>query len=342
MENLFDRNSLSPREWIYYMSQGSTITTALSSAATLGVADHLAGGPRGIGELAQATSTHPRSLYRLLRLLSSVGVFAEVPPESFALTQLGECLRSGVPGSLRSMVMMSGLKIRFHTFAEALHSIRTGEPVCERATGMEFFDYLAVHPEEGEIFNRAMSEFSQSISSAVVQAYDFRGIGKIIDVGGGHGSLITAILRGFPHMTGILFDSPHVAEGARRTIAAAGLTGRCQILGGDFFQSVPAGGDAYILKSIIHDWNDERAVTILKNCRRAMATSRRLLLIEVILPVDAELHPGKFVDFIMLTTAGGLVRREDEHEKILREAGFRLNRVIPTASPMSIIEGMFE
>ncbi|MBO0722409.1 MAG: methyltransferase [Blastocatellia bacterium] len=324
------------------MSQGATITTALSLAATLGIADHLADGPRGIGELAQATSTHPRSLYRLLRLLSSMGVFAEIQPDIFALTPLGECLRSGVPGSLRSMLMMSGLKIRFHTFAEALHSVRTGEPVFERTTGMEFFDYLAAHPEEGEIFNKAMSDFSRSISSAVVQAYDFSGIGKIIDIGGGHGSLLTTILQGFPNLTGILFDSPHVAESARQTIAAAGLADRCEILGGDFFQSVPAGGDVYLMKSIIHDWNDERAVTILKNCRRAMANSSRLLLIEMILPAGAELHPGKFVDFIMLTNHGGLERREDEHEKILQEAGFRLNRVIPTASPMSIIEGMPE
>jgi hypothetical protein len=333
-------SELPPPMRVFLLCQGTIITTAMSLAAELGIADHLVDGPRSSEELAQATSTHPRSLYRLLRLLSSVGIFTEIEADRFALTPLGECLRTGVPGSMRSWLRMAGLKVRLHTFAEALHSIKTGEPVFQRATGMKFFDYLAAHPEEGEIFNGAMNDFGQVASTAVVQAYDFSGINKIMDVGGGHGTMITAILQSHPRMTGILFDSPHVAESARQPITSAGLAHRCEIVGGDFFKSVPAGADAYILRWIIHDWDHERASAILRNCRQAMEKTSRLLLIESVIPAGNEPHPGKFVDFIMLTTHGGWERTEEEYENLLHEAGFLLNKVVPTSSPMSIIEGV--
>jgi O-methyltransferase domain len=329
-----------PHLQLVYLSRGVVVTTALSLAAELGVADHLADGPRSSDELARATSTHPRSLYRLLRLLSSVGVFTETQDHRFSLTPLGEFLRTGVPGSMRSWLRMTGLGVWLQTFAEALHSIRTGEPVFQRATGMELFDYLAVHPGEGEIFNGAMNDLGRMVSAAVVQAYDFSGISKIIDVGGGHGTLIAAILQSHPQMTGILFDSPHVAESARQPIAAAGLADRCEIVGGDFFKSVPAGADAYLLRWIIHDWDHERAITILRNCRQTMEKTSRLLLIETVIPTEDEPHPGKSLEFIMLTLLGGQERTEEEYKSLLHEAGFRLNKVVPTGSPMSIIEGV--
>jgi O-methyltransferase domain len=329
-----------PHLQLVYLSRGVVVTTALSLAAELGVADHLADGPRSSDELARATSTHPRSLYRLLRLLSSVGIFTETQDYRFALTPLGEFLRTGVPGSMRSWLRMTGLGVWLQTFAEALHSIRTGEPVFQRATGMELFDYLAVHPGEGEIFNGAMNDLGRMVSAAVVQAYDFSGISKIIDVGGGHGTLIAAILQSHPQMTGILFDSPHVAESARQPIAAAGLADRCEIVGGDFFISIPPGADAYLLRSIIHDWDHERAIAILRNCREAMEKTSRLLLIEMIIPAGDQLHPGKFSDFVMSTALGGQERTEEEYEKLLHEAGFRLSKVVPTGSSMSIIEGV--
>jgi SAM-dependent methyltransferase len=327
---------------IFLLSEGKVVSTALSLAAELGIADLLAAGPRSSDELAQATSTHPQSLYRLLRLLSSVGVFSEVAARQFALTSLGECLRSEVPGSMRSWVRMSGLQAWLHTYAEALHSLRTGESVFKRATGAEFFDYFAAHPVEGEIFDGAMDDFGQMVSAAVVQAYDFGDITSIVDVGGGHGTLIAAILKHYPQMTGVLFELPHVAEGARQAISGAGLARRCEIVAGDFFQSVPAGCDAYILRWIVHDWDHDRALTILRNCRQAMKETGRLLLVEAVIPPGDDPHPGKLLDFLMLTGLGGQERTEAEYGELLREAGFRLNRIVPTDSHMSVVEAVPE
>jgi hypothetical protein len=342
LENWFGRGAseLPPPIRISLLSQGTIITTSLALAAELGIADLLADGPRSSEELAQATSTHPRSLYRILRLLCSLGVFNEIQTDSFVQTPLSECLRTGVPGSMRSWLRMVGLKVRYHTHAEALYSIKTGEPAFKRVTGMEFFDYLAAHPDEGEIFNQAMNDMGKVVAAAVAQSYDFSGIGKIIDVGGGHGTLIAAILQKYPEMTGILFDSPHVAERARESIASAGLAHRCEVVGGDFFKSVPAGCDAYLLRWIIHNWDHERAITILRNCRQAMGASSRLLLIEMVIPTGNDLHQGKFLDYIMLIAQTGQERTEEEYDSLLHEADLRLNKVAPTGSSLSVIEAV--
>src|SRR5262245_54764454 len=342
LENWFGQGAseLPPPVRISLLSQGQIITGTLTLAAELGIADHLVDGPRSSAELAQATSTHPRSLYRLLRLLCSVGVFTEIQPDSFAQTPLSECLRTGVPGSMRSWSRMIGLKNRHYMQAEGLHSIKTGEPVFERVAGMEGFENNASNPKEEEIFNQAMNDIGQGAAEAVVQAYDFSGIGKIIDVGGGHGTLIAPILRKYPEMTGILFDLPHVAESARESIASAGLAQRCEIVGGDFFKSVPAGCDAYLLRWIIHDWDHDRALTILRNCRQAIGERSRLLLIESVIPAGNDFHPGKMLDYIMLLCFGGQERTEEEFERLLREADFHLNRVAPTGSHLSIIEAV--
>jgi len=341
LENWFGRGAseLPPPIRLSLLSQGTIISTSLALAAELGIADLLADGPRSSAELAQATYTHPRSLYRLLRLLCSIGVFTETQTDSFAQTPLSECLQTGVPGSMRSWLRMIGLKVRYHTHAEALYSVKTGEPAFKRVTGMEFFDYLAAHPDEGEIFNQAMNDMGKVVAASVAQSYDFSGIGKIIDVGGGHGTLIAPILQKYPEMTGILFDSPHVAESARESIASAGLAQRCEIVGGDFLKSVPAGCDAYLLRWIIHNWDHERAVAILRNCRHAMGAGSRLLLIESVIPTGNEFHPGKFTDYIMLLCfRGGQERTQDEYDSLLREADLRLNKVAPTGSQMSVIE----
>lgn len=331
--------ALPPAMQLFFMSEGIVISTALSLAAELGIADLLTDGPRSSQDLARTTSTHARSLHRVMRLLSSVGVFTEVQPSCFALTPLGECLRTGVPGSMRSWVRMVGLKVWLQTFAEALDSLRTGEPAFKHAVGAELFDYLAAHSDAGEIFNAAMSDFGQGVCAAVVQGYDFSGIGKIIDIGGGNGSLITAILQANPQMNGVLFDLPHVTRSARQSITAAGLAERCSVVGGDFFSSVPSEGGAYLLRWIIHDWDHDRALTILKNCHSAMPKAARLLLVETVIPPGDEPHPGKLVDFVMLTALGGQERTEEEYDSLLDEAGFHLNRVVPTLSPMSVIEG---
>ena len=340
-EKTRDRNAptLPPPVQVFLMSEGVVISTALSLAAELGIADLLADGPQSGEELAKTTSTHPRSLHRVLRLLSSVGVFTEVQPGRFALTPLGECLRTGVPGSMRSWLRMVGLKVWFHTYGDALYSLRTGKPAFARTNGVELFDYLATHPEEGEIFNSAMSDFGQGVAAAVVEGYDFSDVDTVVDVGGGNGSFISAILRANPRMKGILFDLPHVAEGAQKSIADAGLSKRCAIAGGDFFKSMPAGGDAYVLRWIIHDWDHDRALMILRNCRQAMKSTARLLLVETVIPAGDEPHPGKLVDFVMLTALGGQERTAEEYERLLDEAGFVLRRIVPTASPMSVVEG---
>jgi hypothetical protein len=203
---------------------------------------------------------------------------------------------------------------------------------------MSFFEHHAAHPEEEEIFNQAMNDMGQGVATAVVQSYEFSGIGKIIDVGGGHGTLITPILRKYPEMTGILFDLPQVAERARESIASTGLADRCEVVGGDFLKSVPSGSDAYLLRWIIHNWDHENAVAILRNCRQAMGARSRLLLIEMVLPAGNEFHPGKFMDYIMLIALGGKERTEEEYASLLREADLRLNKVAPTGSPLSVIE----
>lgn len=326
---------------MFLLSQGTTVLTAVALTAELGIADLLVDGPRDSDEIARATTTHPGSLYRLLRLLSTFGIFSEVEPGRFAQTPLSELLRSGTPGSLRPWVRMVGLPVWAPTFAEAMHSVKTGEPSFKRAVGVEFFDYLTAHPREGEIFNEAMTAFGQGVAAAVVQAYDFGGVRTVVDVGGGYGTLITAVLQADPRLTGILFDQPHVAEGARKALTSNGVADRCRVVGGDFFaDSLPAGCDAYVLSWIIHDWDRDRAVAILRNCRRAMNQTGRILLVEALIPGPNEPHPGKIMDFVMLLGLGGQERTEQQYADLLREAGFALSKIVPTASPMSVIEGM--
>jgi len=332
-------STLPPAMQIFLLTEGVTIQAALTLAANLGIADLLAEGPQTSDWLAQATSTHPPSLYRVLRLLSSFGVFSEIDPGRFAQTASSDLLRAGTLDSLRSWVQMTGLLVWPQTFAAALHSVKTGQPALKHVVGTEFFEYLATHPREGTVFSAAMSDFGRGVSQAVVQAYDFSNVGTIVDVGGGHGTLLSAILRGNAHLKGILFDLPHVADGARGLMASAGIADRCEIHGGDFFAEVPAGGDVYILSWIIHDWDRGRAVSILKRCRQAMPTTGRLLLVEAVIPPGNEPHAGKIMDFVMLTALGGQERTKEQYEDLLQEAGFRLSAVVQTASPMSVIEG---
>ena len=332
-------STLPPAMQIFLLTEGVTIQAALTLAANLGIADLLAEGPQTSDWLAQATSTHPPSLYRVLRLLSSFGVFSEIDPGRFAQTASSDLLRAGTLDSLRSWVQMTGLLVWPQTFAAALHSVKTGQPALKHVVGTEFFEYLETHPREGTVFSAAMSDFGRGVSQAVVQAYDFSNVGTIVDVGGGHGTLLSAILRGNAHLKGILFDLPHVADGARGLMASAGIADRCEIQGGDFFAEVPAGGDVYILSWIIHDWDRGRAVSILKRCRQAMPTTGRLLLVEAVIPPGNEPHAGKIMDFVMLTALGGQERTKEQYEDLLQEAGFRLSAVVQTASPMSVIEG---
>jgi hypothetical protein len=329
----------SPSETLRRMLHGYQVSQALYVAATLGIADLLAGGQKGVEELAERTGTHAPTLYRLLRLLASVGVFAEDDAGRFGLTPLAECLRSEAPGSQRAWAIMVCGPSFWSSWGELRHSVRTGETAFPKVHGMTNWEYRARHPEEGAVFDAAMTANTALESAAVADAYGFSRFGVLADVGGGQGLLLATILAANPSMRGILFDQPQVVAGARKVLGGAGVADRCEIVGGDFFDSVPGGADAYLLKSVIHDWEDRRAVEILRTCRAAMADGAKLLLVErVIRPGNAP-DPAKFIDLLMLVMAGGRERTADEFGRLLDAAGFRLASVVPTAGALSIIEG---
>src|SRR5215471_484035 len=273
----------SPQQQLDQMITGYWISQAIYAAAKFGIADHLKDGPKTVGELAGATSTNPDALYRLLRALASVGIFTEGESRRFSLTPLAEPLRSDVAGSKRALALMSGDE-QFRTWAEIDYSIRTGKVAFDKVFGTPIFDYLSEHPDKARIFDAAMVGIHGRESTAVLDAYDFSGVGILADIGGGNGSQITAVLQRHPKMKGILFDLPHVIERARQRIEAAGILDRCQLVGGSFFDAVPADADAYLLRHIIHDWDNERSLTILRNCYRAMSPKGKLLVIESVIP----------------------------------------------------------
>ena len=329
-----------PHAVLVQMAGALVLSRALYAVAELGVADHLAAGPRVADELARATGAHAPSLYRLLRTLASVGVFTEDADHHFALTPLGAALRSDAPGAGRSTVRMFAGPAMWASFGELLHAVRTGETGTERALGQPIFDYLSVRPEEAALFGEAMLGIHGAEPPAVAAAYDFAGVHTLVDVGGGIGTLLATVLRAHPEMQGVLLEMPHVTAEARTRLAAAGVGDRCTVVEGDFFEAVPPGGDAYVLSHVIHDWDEARCQAILANCRRAMGGRGRLLLVEAVLPPGDVPHPGKLLDLVMLTVAGGRERSEAEYADLLAAAGFTLTRVVPTASQASVIEAV--
>jgi O-methyltransferase/methyltransferase family protein len=328
------------------MIGGFHSTAILYAAARLGLADRLGDGPKSSEELAPLMGADAPTLRRLMRALVELGVLSEAEEGRFGLTAMGALLREDAPGSLRSVAVIYG-----DTFGQAwrslVHSVRTGETAFEHVFGAPFFDYFAGHPEESEAFNQTMASLSATIAADVVARYDFSSVRKVVDVGGGHGALVAAILKANPRASGVLFDLPAVLAGARDRITAAGLGERCELVGGDFFAAVPAGGDAYLLKWILHDWDDERALRILRNCRQAMTQEARLLVVEVVLPDRTPSRPaGAVNDINMMVLTGGRERTESEYRGMFGAAGFQLNRVLPTGAhgvfgtQMSVIEGV--
>lgn len=327
-------------EVLLQMATGYWITQALYIAAKLGIADLLKDGPKSSNELAQATTTHAPSLYRVLRSLASVGVFTEIEGGKFDLTPLAEFLRTG-SGSMRDMVLMQGEAWHWRPWGELMHSVKTGEMAVKQVFGGDLFGYFSQDAEAAKIFDGAMTNFSAAFTGAVIAAYDFSPIKKLVDVAGGHGKLISMVLKANPGMQGVLFDLPQVIEGARAMMTKEGLSGRCELASGSFFESVPAGGDAYLMKHIIHDWDDERAIAIMKNCHRAMNENGKLLLVEMVLPPGNDPFIGKYLDLEMLVMApGGRERTEAEYRALFIAAGFKLTRIVPTQSPASVIEGV--
>ena len=325
---------------VVQMLTGKWLSQAISAAAELGIADQLAHGPQSVEHIAAATGAHAPSVYRLLRALASVGVFAETDDRRFTLTPLAETLRSDSPGSVRNTARFFGGRLVHGSWAEIVNTIRTGETGVKLAFGAEAFEYLEANPAESALFNAAMTDYSRQEGAAVAQTYDFSRLNRLVDIAGGHGFLLQTVLQRNPHLTGVVFDLPHVIESAGPAIASYGLDGRLGTATGDFFQSVPAGADGYLLKHIVHDWDDERAAAILRNCHDAMAPNGRLLVIEVVIPPGNEPSFGKLLDLEMLSVAGGRERTEGEYRELFAAAGFRLAGVYPTASPVSIVEGV--
>ncbi len=329
---------LSPHEQMSRMLTGYWITQAVYVAAKLGVADLLKDGPRTAAELAQSTRTDAAALYRLLRALASMDVFTEGTDHRFSLTPLAECLRSDVPESQRSLAMMVGEE-HYVAWGELLYSVQTGKIAFDKSYGMPVFEFLSRNPEKATIFDEAMVGVHGRESAAMLDAYDFSKIGTLTDIGGGNGSLLTAVLKKYPNMKGRLYDLPGVAERARKNIEAAGLADRCQVIGGNFFESVPAGADAYLLRHIIHDWDDEKSLTILRNVRRVIGPAGKLLLVEGVVPPGNEPSFTKLLDLAMLVIPGGKERTADEYKKLFETGGFELTRIVPTRSEVSVIEG---
>lgn len=305
-------------------------------AAKLKLADHLAEGPRTAEELASLTQTHAPSLYRVLRTLASMGLFAEDTPRRFTLRPMGEALKSGTALHAAALVLAGELVAR--PLEHILYSVQTGENGFQKAFGMPVFEWLAGHPEDADLFNGTMTGFHGMEPAAVAAAYDFSGCGTIADVGGSTGNMLTTILGRHAGPRGILFDLPHVTQNAAALIEQRGLTDRIGIESGSFFQAVPSGADTYLLSHVIHDWKEDQCLTILRNCRQVMKPTGRLLLVEMILPGGDERHPGKMLDMMMLVASGGQERTEVEYNALLAKGGFKLTQVVPTASPVSVVE----
>ena len=273
-----------------------------------------------------------------MRTLASLGILEEDDAQRFSLTPLGEALKTGAPGSARATILTMASDWWMRGFGELLYSVQTGRPGFEKHLGMPIFAWLAEHPEEASNFSETMVGFHGGEPPAVVAAYDFSAASTIVDVGGATGHLLTTILASQPTCTGVLFDLPHVVADAPALIESRGLTDRVTLAGGSFFESVPAGGDLYLLSHIIHDWSEDECLTILGNCRQAMAPGSRVLIIEMVLPPGNTPHPGKMLDLMMLVGPGGRERTEQEYAALLAKAGLRLTQIIPTQTPVSIVE----
>ena len=327
-------SQLSLREMI----GGVRYTQLVYVAAKLGIADLLKDGPRSPDDLADSIGADRRNLYRVLRALASLGIFAENQDGMFELTVKAEPLQSGVPDSERDWAILWGEEWFYRPWGGLLDNVKTGQTAFDDIFHMGLWEYLGSNPEAGEAFDRAMTSRSRGDMTTALTTFDFSGISRIVDVGGGQGELISAILKAHPEMHGVLFDLPSAIEGARRLVESEGVSDRCELVGGSFFESVPAGGDLYILQGVIHNWNDSDATVILQKCRQAIGDNGRLLIVDHVLPTGNDPSPGKISDITMMVLVGALERTESEFRALLDAAGFRLTKVTPTQG-RSIIEG---
>ena len=317
---------------------GFMASQAVHAFTLLGVADLIGTGRRPAGELAEATGANPQALYRLLSALAAMGILDEDDDRSFALTPLGDGLRSDAPGSMAGWVELIGTPNFWQNWGQLSDSIRTGQTGWQLRHGVDAWTYREQHPDAGRVFDRAMMSLTGNDAGSVAAAYDFAHVGTIVDVGGGRGTLLAEILAGNPQARGVLFDQPHVVDKAAELLADKGVLERCRVVGGSFFEAVPEGGDAYLLKSVIHDWYDPEARSILTTCRRAMRADAVLLLVENLLGPPNEGLATKLGDLNMLVNPGGMERTREQYAELLAGAGFRLERVIPTRDRFSLVE----
>ncbi len=333
-------HALPPHVQLIQMATGAWVARTLHAAAMLGLADQLTGKPKSAAELAGAVRAHAPSLHRLMRTLASLGILTEQKEQRYALTTLGEALKINAPGSARSTVLTFGSPWAQSGWDHLVYSVQTGKTGFEKAQGMPLFNYLAKHPEDASLFNETMAGFHSQEPPAVAAAYDFSTFKTIVDIGGGTGSLLAAILTRCAGPRGVLFDLPHVVAEAPALLKAKGVNDRVTIEAGDFFKTVPAGGDAYVLSHIIHDWDEDQCLTILRHIRKVINSGGRLLIAEMVLPAGDTPHPGKMLDMAMLVWPGGQERTLAEYDHLLSKGGFHLTRVVPTASAVNVVEAV--
>jgi hypothetical protein len=326
---------------MFTLIAGRWVSHLIYVAAKLELADRLKHGSRTVEELATAAEVQAPALYRVLRALASVGVFAETKGKRFKLTPLAVTLQKAVPGSMHAAVLMVSEKYQEDAWAQLLQGVITGEIPFRKAHGVSIFEYLEKHPEDLKTFGEAMTSVSSTENPAIAAAYKFSGIRTLVDVGGGNGSLLATILKANPKLKVVLFDQPSVIAHAKqdRHVTAKGIAKRCTLESGDFFEAVPQGGDAYIMKRTLHDWDDDRCAKILANCRAAMTERGRVLVVDAVIPPGNDPDRGKLLDMPMLLI-GGRERTKQEFTAVFRKAGLKLTRVVPTKCPLSIVEGV--
>jgi hypothetical protein len=322
------------------LATGYWVSQLVYVAAELGIADALARGPATPAAVARKVKAHAPSIHRLLRALASVGVFAETGDGRFRLTPAAATLRSDVPGSLRSFVRMMVADYNWNAWGDLLHGIRTGELPFDHVHGVPLFDHLRAHPEEDRLFSASMASISGPENDAVARAFDFSRFGTLVDVGGAHGHLLATILRRHRRLRGILFDQPQVVAGARKSgfITAAAVKARCRVEAGSFFEAVPQGADAYLMKYILHDWTDEQSVGILSRCRAALSPGGRVLVVEHVIQKGNAPDWAKLLDINMLVLPGGRERTREEFRALFARAGLRLRKVHATQAALKILE----
>ena len=330
-----------PEAMTMQLATGGFVAQALHTAASLNIADLLVDGPKTTDELATQTQTEPQALYRLLRALASVSVFAEVADRTFGNTPVSDTLRADSPVSQKAMVLMIADPEHGKVVGDMLYSVRTGKPAWEHVHGVPVFEYFfKLNTAAGDVFNQAMTAFSRMTIPAILEAYDFSVARTVADVAGGVGHLLGAVLQKYPEAKGVLFEIPQVLTSAPAMLDSCGVADRVDLVAGDFVEAIPVEADVYMLKHIIHDWYDDKCQKILGNIRGSMPDDGRVLLIDAVIPPGNDPHPGKILDLEMLISPGGMERTAAQFEELLANSGFRLTRIIPTMSPVAIVEAV--